>query len=132
MRIRKVIKMKVFRCEKCGKTLLTLVDSGCIPHCCGQEMTVLAANTTDGALEKHVPFVQQAGSSFAVQVGEVEHPMMEQHYIQWVALETNQGVHVKNLKPGEKPAAHFLLPEGEKALAAYEYCNLHGFWKKEL
>ena len=124
--------MKVFKCEKCGKTLLTMADSGCIPHCCGEEMTLLSANTTDGALEKHVPFVQQEGCAVTVQVGEVEHPMLEQHYIEWVILETDKGAHVCYLKPGEKPAARFLLPEGETAIAAYEYCNLHGFWKKEI
>ena len=124
--------MKVFRCEKCGKTLLTLVDSGCIPRCCGDPMTVLEPGTTDGALEKHVPAVAAEGSFYSVQVGEVEHPMLEAHYIMWIALETDSGVHVKYLKPGDKPAARFLLPAGEKAVAAYEYCNLHEFWKKEL
>ena len=58
--------------------------------------------------------------------------MLEAHYIQWIALETESGVQIKNLKPGAKPEAVFLLPEGEKVVAAYEYCNLHGLWKKEI
>ena len=124
--------MKVFKCEKCGKMLLTMVGSGCIPHCCGEEMTVLEANTTDGALEKHVPFVKNENGLFEVQIGEAEHPMMEAHYIQWIALETDRGVQVRYLKPGEKPCAVFAAHEDEKAEAVYEYCNLHGLWKKEL
>lgn len=124
--------MKIFKCEKCGKMLLTMIDSGCIPFCCGDEMTVLTPGTTDGALEKHVPAVFADGAKFRVQVGEVEHPMMEAHYIQWIALETTNGVQIRYLKPGAKPVAEFILADGETALAAYEFCNLHGLWKKDL
>ena len=31
-----------------------------------------------------------------------------------------------------KPEAVFVLAEGEEVVAAYEYCNLHGFWKGTL
>ena len=124
--------MKVFKCELCGKMLMTMIDSGCIPHCCGKEMTLLKAGATDGALEKHVPVVSAQGGIITVEVGEAEHPMMDAHYIQWIALETENGVQVRYLKPGEKPCAKFHLAEGEKAVAAYEYCNLHGLWKKEI
>ena len=57
--------------------------------------------------------------------------MLEVHYITFIVLETTAGYQKKNLKPGEKPAADFVLAEGEKAVAAYEYCNLHGLWKAE-
>ena len=124
--------MKVFRCEKCGKMLLTMADSGCIPRCCGEPMTLFTANTTDGALEKHVPAVVQDANLYTVQVGEVEHPMMDAHYIQWIALESASGVQIRYLKPGEKPIAQFLAVEGDTPTAAYEFCNLHGLWKKEL
>ena len=58
--------------------------------------------------------------------------MLENHYIQWVVLETKNGAQIHYLKPGEKPEAVFALAEGDEAIAAYEYCNLHGLWKKEL
>ena len=67
-----------------------------------------------------------------VTVGSVEHPMLDVHYIMWILLETTQGYQKKDLLPGTKPVAHFALAEGETALAAYEYCNLHGLWKAEL
>ena len=95
-------------------------------------MTELVPGTSDGAFEKHVPVYHTEGNKVTVTIGAVEHPMLEAHYIQWIALETESGVQIKNLKPGEKPEAVFLLPEGEKAVAAYEYCNLHGLWKKEI
>ncbi|MDY3956891.1 MAG: desulfoferrodoxin family protein [Allisonella histaminiformans] len=93
---------------------------------------VLTANTVDAAREKHVPLVERSGNDVVVTVGEVIHPMTEAHYIMWIALETNEGFHVKNLAPGEVPTAIFALTAGEEPVAAYEYCNLHGLWKKEI
>ena len=68
---------------------------------------------------------------FVVAVGEVLHPALEEHHIAWIALETEKGLQVKYITPGEKPEAVFAVAE-DKALAAYAYCNLHGLWKKEL
>lgn len=93
---------------------------------------VLTANTVDAAREKHVPLVERSGNDVVVTVGEVIHPMTEAHYIMWIALETNEGFHVKHLAPGEVPTAIFALTDGEEPVAAYEYCNLHGLWKKEI
>jgi len=94
--------------------------------------TELVANTTDGAHEKHVPAVTIDGENVTVKVGSVEHPSLEAHYIEFILLETDQGIHTKWLKPGMKPEAGFRMVDGEKALAAYEYCNLHGLWKAEV
>ena len=94
----------------------------------GEEIT---ANTTDGAYEKHVPVIKKEGNLITVAVGSVEHPMLEAHFIEWIMLETKQGRQRKTLKPGEKPVAVFALTDGDEAVAAYEYCNLHGLWKAE-
>ena len=94
----------------------------------GKELT---ANTTDGAHEKHVPVITINGDKVHVAVGSVEHPSLEAHFIEFIVLETSMGIHTRWLKPGMKPEGVFKLAEGEKALAAYEYCNLHGLWKAE-
>ena len=91
-------------------------------------MQELKANTTDAAQEKHVPVITVKGSEVHVAVGSVAHPMEADHYIQWIAIETEQGVQRKTLKPGEKPEASFALTSGDKLIAAYEYCNKHGLW----
>ncbi|MCR5272719.1 MAG: desulfoferrodoxin Dfx [Lachnospiraceae bacterium] len=125
--------MRFFKCNKCGNFITFLTEkSGCTPMCCGEEMVELTANTTDGALEKHVPAVEVSGNTVCIKVGEVEHPMLDNHYIQFVILETDKGYMKKDLKPGETPAVSFVCAEGEKPVAAYEYCNLHGLWKKEI
>lgn len=126
------MELKFYICEHCGNIVTYLRNQGVPVMCCGQKMTELVANTTDGAHEKHVPVVEKHGKNLLVKIGEVEHPMIEQHYIQWIALETTEGVQVKCLKPETKPEKEFALSDGDEAVAAYEYCNLHGLWKKEL
>ena len=121
--------MKFYRCDHCGN-IITFVHSAGVPVvCCGQKMTELVPGTSDAAQEKHVPVVEAAGNSVRVKVGTVEHPMLPEHFIQWIALETDRGSQIKYLKPGERPEAFFALSDGEKAAAAYAYCNLHGLWK---
>ncbi len=124
--------MKFYQCEKCKKTVAMIKKSGCPTMCCGEPMIELVPNTTDGAYEKHVPAVTVEGNLVKAKVGEVEHPMLEEHYIMWIALESTQGFQMKELKPGDKPEAVFALTEGDEAKAVYEYCNLHGLWMKEL
>ena len=120
-----------FICKHCGNLVGTLHFSGAKMVCCGDEMTELVANTVDASKEKHVPVIEKSGSKVTVKVGSVPHPMLEEHYIQWVYLQTERGGQRRCLKPGDQPEAVFMLVEGDKPVAAFEYCNLHGLWKAE-
>ena len=124
--------MKLVKCDSCGKMALIVKDSACPTKCCGQDMTEQVPNTVDAAREKRLPVVKAEGSAVTVEIGSVAHPMLEQHYIEFIILETSEGIQKKDLKPGDAPKAVFALAPGEKAVAAYAYCNLHGFWKTEL
>lgn len=95
-------------------------------------LTELIPGSVDAATEKHVPVVTRSGNTLTVNVGSVAHPMLSAHFIQWIAVETNQGSQIKYLKPETAPEAVFALADGEEALAVYEYCNLHGLWKTAL
>ena len=122
--------MKFLRCKICGKIVAMVNDcSSCPTKCCCEAMEEIPINTTDGAYEKHVPVYQVEGNIVTVRVGAVDHPMLEAHYIQWIALETNKGNQRKVLKPGDAPMAQFALLPGEEVVAVYEYCNLHGLYK---
>ncbi len=122
--------MKFYKCEKCGKIVAVVQDSKCeMLQCCGTPMKALEANSTDAAGEKHVPVIEQSGNLVTVTVGSVVHPMMEEHYIQWIVLQTETGNQIKELKPGQEPKATFAIIDGDKVIGAYEYCNLHGLWK---
>lgn len=124
--------VKLFKCAHCGNIIEMVEDKGVKVLCCGEPMQLLDPNTTDAAQEKHVPVVTVEGNKVTVNVGSAEHPMTEEHHIAFVILETDKGVQKKYLDKTGKPEAVFALVEGENPVAAYEYCNLHGFWKKEL
>ncbi len=98
--------------------------------CCGEEMTELEANTTEAAYEKHLQVVTKNGDKIKVEIGSAQHPMTKEHFIQWIYLESEKGGR-KELNPDNKPEATFALVE-DKAIAAYEYCNIHGLWKTEI
>ena len=121
--------MKFYICEHCGNIVEMIEDTGVPVSCCGQSMTELVPGTSDGAAEKHVPVVAVDGNKVTVTVGEVEHPMLDAHYIVWIAIETSKGAQRKMLQPSEAPKAEFLLAEGETLVATYAYCNLHGLWR---
>jgi superoxide reductase len=118
--------MKFFK-GKCGTVVTKLFETDCE----GGHLEELIPNTTDAAGEKHVPVIAIDGQVVTVKVGEVAHPMIDAHYITFIALETDKGAIVRQLKPGEEPVAVFTIGADEKVIAAYEYCNLHGLWKAE-
>ena len=121
--------MKFYICETCGNIITHVNASGVPVFCCGKPMKELVPGTTDAAVEKHVPVYAVEGNTVTVQVGSVEHPMLDVHFIQWVAVESKEGVQIKYLQPGQAPKAVFALSEGDELVAVYEYCNLHGLWK---
>ena len=122
---------RFFICEHC-KNIVGLINASGVPiKCCGQNMTELIPGVVDAAVEKHVPVANVDGNIVKVNVGEVTHPMTEEHYIQWVYLQTDKGGQRKNLLPNEAPEVTFALAD-EKPVAVYAYCNLHGLWKLDL
>ncbi|MBO5207622.1 MAG: desulfoferrodoxin [Clostridia bacterium] len=122
---------RFYLCEKCGNLVGMIHFSGVNPVCCGQKMTKLEAGTVEASREKHIPVVSVEGATVKVSVGSVIHPMTEEHNIAWIYLLTDKGGHRRCLVPNEAPEATFHLAEGEKAIAVYAYCNLHGLWMAE-
>lgn len=122
---------KFFICRHCGNIVEVVHDARVPLMCCGQKMELLAPNTVEASGEKHLPAVEVSGDVVLVRVGSVEHPMTEEHSIQWVELETDQGVQRRTLHPGTAPKLSFAL-NGAAPVAVYAYCNLHGLWKTEL
>ncbi|MDD4509883.1 MAG: desulfoferrodoxin [Clostridiales bacterium] len=120
-------KKQVYKCSVCGNIVEVLNAGGGTLVCCGKEMVLQSENTVDAAGEKHVPVIEKIPGGVRVKVGSVEHPMLENHYIQWIEIETADKVYRKELKPGDKPEAEFLI--AETVVQAREYCNLHGLWK---
>lgn len=124
-------KQRFFKCTHCGNIVGVIHEAGVPLVCCGEKMEELVPNTVDAAKEKHVPVVTVDGNKITVEIGSVAHPMVDEHYIQWVYIQTENGGQRKCLSPGEEPKAVFVL-EDDKAIAAFAYCNLHGLWKTDI
>lgn len=122
---------KFYICEHCGNLIGMIHDAGVPMMCCGQKMTKLEPGVVEASHEKHIPVVSVDGKTVTVTIGSVEHPMVEEHSILWVYLQTDKGGQRKCLEVGKAPVVTFVLAD-EKPVAAYAYCNLHGLWKADI
>lgn len=121
-------KVTFYRCEICGNMIALIKNGGGPLVCCGQPMIKLEPNTVDASKEKHVPVITKENGKINVTVGSVLHPMLLEHHIEWIALDTGDRTEIAYLEPGMEPKAVFT---DAKAGVAYEYCNLHGLWKAD-
>ena len=120
-------RQNVYKCAKCGNIVEVLHVGGGTLVCCGQPMDLMAENTTDAAIEKHVPVVEKTADGFSVTVGSVAHPMVGEHYIQWIELLAEGKCLRQYLSPGDAPEATFKVDAA--TVKARAYCNLHGNWE---
>ncbi len=122
---------KFYECESCKATFHCIACKDGKWEACTERIKEIFPGTVEASHEKHIPVVTMDGRQVKVVVGEAEHPMIDEHYIEWIAIETKHGMQVKNLKPHLKPEAVFLLTDDDELKTAYAFCNLHGLWKKE-
>ena len=115
--------LKVYQCEKCKKTIISREELKL------EGWVEIIPDSVDAAQEKHVPKLTKKCTQLQVDVGSVAHPMTEEHLIEWIAVETENGYQVVNLKAGAAPVVTFKLTDGDPVKAVYAYCNLHGLWK---
>ena len=118
-------EIRFYVCEHCGNIIGVIHDAGVPMMCCGQKMTKLEAGVVEASHEKHIPVVERDGNIVKVKIGSIDHPMLEEHHISFIYVETENGGIRVDLK--DKPEAVIYLGD-EKAVAVYEYCNLHGLW----
>lgn len=123
------MEQRFFVCVHCGNILTKLKDSGVPVVCCGEEMQELLPGMVDAAQEKHVPVCTADSDFVQVRVGAIDHPMLPEHHIEWIWLQTKKGSQYKRLSPGEAPLLRFALCPDDELVAVYAYCNLHGLWK---
>lgn len=123
------MEQKFLECKKCGNIVAAVKESGVKIVCCGEKMHEIIPGTTDASKEKHVPVYEVKNNMVYVSVGSVAHPMSEEHYIEWISLQTKKGNQRKVLKPNDEPVVCFALCDGDEVEAVYAYCNLHSLWK---
>ncbi len=122
-------RYEVYKCELCGNIVAVLHGGKGELVCCGQPMVLKGENTTDAAVEKHVPVMEKVDGGVRVKVGSVAHPMTDEHYIEWIQVRSDGGGCRYFLQPGDEPEA--LFESGGGAAIARAYCNIHGLWKGE-
>ena len=123
------MKVQFFICNHCGNIIAMIKDNGVPIKCCGENMLEITVGTNDGAAEKHIPVYKINGEMVTVSVGEAEHPMTTEHYIDWVCLETEDGFQLKKLNQSMPPHISFSISKGDNIKAVYAFCNQHSLWK---
>lgn len=120
----------VYKCSVCGNMTEVVHVGGGELVCCGKPMIKQNEGSTDGATEKHVPVIEYLEDGILVKVGSAPHPMLPEHYIEFIEVLTDDGkIGRKYLKPGDKPEAKFSC--NCRVVKAREYCNIHGLWSSE-
>ncbi len=127
-------KMRFYKCQTCGQMVMKIKNTGASLICCGKPMLEIEPMTSKDEMmnEKHIPEYAYLNNVLRVWVGEIPHPMTDEHYIEWILVETNKGYHMKKLKVDRSAEATFKLEEDEKPLAIYTYCNIHSLWELDL
>ncbi len=123
------MKQKFFVCNKCGNIIEKVKDTKLPIMCCEEKMEEMEPGIVDAAKEKHIPIYKVEGNKVTVKVGETEHPMKEEHYIEWISIQTKEGKQIKELKPNDKPEICFAICEDDEVESVYAFCNLHKLWK---
>jgi len=123
--------MNIFYCKHCKRIVYTYFGGGTLT-CCGEEMTLLQPKSKDTGNEKHLPVLERLpGDRLRVTVGSILHPMLPEHFIQWIFLAQEKTYQIRTFEPGETPVAEFAIVPGQD-VKVYEFCNLHGLWMAEL
>lgn len=123
------MKEQFFICNHCGNIIAIIRDCGVPVYCCGEKMQEIIPGTSEASQEKHIPVYEVKDQTVTVSVGSTEHPMTPQHYIEWVCIETEEGLQYKQLKPNMSPHVSFFISKVDKIRAVYAFCNQHSLWK---
>ena len=109
-------ELVIKKCSKCNTLIEVIKDCNC-DNCS-------IPNSVDAAFEKHVPNYEVIDNRIIVTVN---HVMEEDHFIEWIAMSSNNKIIKKFLLPNEKASAIFPYVKGSKI---YSFCNKHGLWAK--
>ena len=122
---------ELYKCSVCGNIVEVVRVGGGELVCCGKPMNLLEAGVTEASTEKHIPVIERIDGGYLVKVGSVAHPMLPEHYIEFIEIMTSDGkIGRKYLKPGDAPEAEFCIA-GAKNVYAREFCNLPGHWRAD-
>ncbi len=123
---------KIYQCQTCKQVVEKVYETLVPLMCCTVNMKEQIAQTKDSSVEKHVPFVESVEKGkILVRIGEnQEHPMTDEHYIQFIEVITKSGIVLRyDLEFFDKPEVEFDVDIND-ILQVREFCNVHGLWKR--
>ncbi len=123
-------RLDLYKCQICGNLVEVILSGSGELVCCGQPMEKIEPQTHEQAfMEKHVPIFIETENGEEIRVGEVLHPMIEEHHIMFIeaiSRDRNRAL-LQYYYPGDIPK----MFTDEKFVKAREYCNIHGLWEGE-
>ena len=119
---------EIYKCKICGN-IVEIVHGGVGELiCCNETMELQEEKTEDSSVEKHVPFIEKTVNGILIKVGKnQDHPMEEDHYIEWIEIIAGGFSSRQFLEPGDAPEAEFSTDLDD--VVARAYCNIHGLWR---
>ncbi len=122
-------ELVIKKCLKCGALVRVLNDctcDNCGIKCCNEQMKKLIPNSSGASEEKHIPKYKKVDKEINVTLN---HPMEEDHFIEWISLVHQDKEEIVFLHPGDKAECKFNYIPGS---TIYSYCNKHELWKKDV
>ena len=122
-------RFEIYKCEICGNVVEILDGGAGSLVCCGEEMKHLSAQTEETMKEKHKPVLTIIDKDVTIKVGEIPHPMTEEHYIEFIEAISLDGKYLKRKYLEPKEAAELKFVCNSNTMKTRELCNIHGLWE---
>ncbi|MCC7554007.1 MAG: desulfoferrodoxin [Methanobacteriaceae archaeon] len=119
---------EIYKCNKCGNIVEILEAGTAVVECCGEPMELLEAIQREEGTEKHIPVITVNKDNVKVEVGSTPHPMVDDHWINFIELCVGDQIYRQRLNPGDKPCASFNVIASNQEVSSRIYCNVHGLW----
>jgi len=124
-------KKEIYKCEKCGNIIEVVHGGKGTLVCCGVDMIKFNEKEAESSVEKHVPIFAETQNGIKISVGSTEHPMTDEHFIEWIEVINGDYINRKYLNPTDKPEAEFYVKK-QPGLIIRSFCNKHGLWKNNI
>jgi superoxide reductase len=122
-------KGEIYRCRVCDN-IIEVIEGGEDLVCCQAPMLLLKGEEEGMGMEKHLPILEEGDQQVTIKVGEIPHPMEEEHCIEWIEVQADDKVYVQNLNPGDEPKTVIPLDlKNIEKVTVRSFCNIHGLWK---
>lgn len=116
--------MKFYMCSKCNQMYFSEDKASDNLVCCEEKVEELVPIEIGDVLDHHGIVIRKTGNFVNISIND-KHPMIETHFIKFIALQTNEGFQYKELDYLKERKTTFILSNTETIIQIYTYCNIH-------